>query len=124
MSGQDIGDLFNAIAEKILFIKPFEAKKRFLNIKGNNSVIANHKPTLLDLATLIEAYDIKCEIKVSYVDGEVKAAIELPDPPKEEPVKAAMKEQVKEVKVPVKIEEPEAKKPQAPNSLDIPDFNA
>lgn len=128
----EINDLFNFICKNIIFSDPIEVKRNVLSLNGNDKQIANYKVKLIELIQVINKYDIKASLKVTYLANEKDPEPRILKHPvgPESNVNINMRSQDKQISNPdlsdlvgkagvVKVEEPEEKKI---NPEDIPDF--
>jgi len=68
----DVSDLFDAMCKDILHKMPNEVKRKYLFEDNVSDVyIRKYVPTLNDVANIIKLFDIKCEIKLFYVEATV-----------------------------------------------------
>lgn len=69
---EDANDMFEAICSDILKKDATEAKKQLLGMNGKDSQIEKHKVTINQLIAVISRLGMSFELKVNYVEVDVK----------------------------------------------------
>lgn len=133
-SKEDLRELFDHIAIRVLKSNPVKIRQEGLGLKGSHKELEAHNPTISSILTLIATYDIKFKFTVEYGQEVEDDFSNLPPEDKTKVVKEmeSQRKDVEPVAVEEKVEAPikkereyvkveEEKKPI--DESEIPDFS-
>lgn len=100
----DVNDLFNAICTDIINLPIAKVKREVFNLNGKDKALLTHKATINELLSLISLYDIKVNIKLTFLSKKFDNAADdikhVEEPFKESDVERNLKNQVKDINNP------------------------